>query len=513
MNAIKTLDSLSAWSRGVDDLRGAFVVVGREAIWIPTEASTSAVASALRYFIGGLPHDLLGLAGAALRGENHPKARPEPEPQTAKLFAAVHGKDTAFIALRWNEDREPWVAGISQSGRLPTGRLSPVRILGERQIDLGDATLSISSSESTCPEPTFEGPDEQLVRPILRSLTTDPSSDHSAKRSLGEALERYAMGSVPHSRLRYGAAQDLPGAYLDPSTVVSYTEAQRKRQGISGFSPTEETWWIEGTEVSRAEKRIWIPAALVFAPFPEIPPWTNSGIQSSNGAAYHLTPREAIVNGWLELVERDAFLRAWRHESSPILEVPPRSLPPIARSVRDWIQAQSQRNSVTIALLPSPTRVPVCAMVASGPTIGIAIGAGAAENISDALLSAACECACHVAYPAPAVASVHEVAYASDHAGYYRFGDRFRAAERLSRACETASTFAAPVAAATPRGYVVELEVPTPFPGHAVKVIDPSLIPLTFGHDNEPLGRHLREVHSLAEIDPVDGSPTPHPFP
>jgi hypothetical protein len=385
--------------------------------------------------------------------------------------------------------------------------------VGRRGLDLGDATLSICASESACPEPTFETSGAPM-RPALRSLTADPSSERSAERALGEALERYAMGSVPHPRLRYGAARDLPGENLDPSTLVSYSAAQRQRLGLKTFSPANETWWIEGTHIAHPDRRIWIPAVLIFAPFPGVPGWTNGGIQSSNGAAFHPDLPEALKNGWLELVERDAFLRAWRQGALPLLDIPSRSLPPIARSVKNWIREQDRHNSVTVALLPSPTRVPVCAMIASGPEIGIAIGAGAAETLSEAAISAACECACQVAFPVPPVASAPEVAHPIDHAGYFRFEDRFRAAKRLTQACRPASNLLrrSPVAI-EPRGYAVELESPAPFPGHAVKVIDPTLIPLTFGHDNEPLGRHFREADSLAEVDPVTDLAVPHPFP
>jgi YcaO cyclodehydratase, ATP-ad Mg2+-binding len=511
---IKTLGSLGAWSRDADDLRGAFVVIGREALWVPPGASTSAVAPALRYFIGGLPSDLLGKASAALRGENYQESPPGPSPPPARLHEAVRGNETAFIALSWREDLVPCVTGESQPDRLPAGRLSPVRVLDQKRLYLDNATLSFCASESVCPEPTFETPGSQPIRPTLRSLTADPSSERSAQRALGEAIERYAMGSVPHPRLRYSAGRDLPGEYLDPSVVVSYTTAQRQRLGMKAFSPADEAWWIEGAPIAHPERRIWIPAVLVFAPFPEVPAWTNIGIQSSNGAAYHPDPREAIKNGWLELVERDAFLRTWRQDAFPLFDIPPRSLPPIAGSVQRWIRARDGRNRVMTTLLPSPTRVPVCAMIASGPEIGIAIGAAAAATISEAASSAACECACNVAFRAPSVARARDVAQPIDHVGYYRFGDRFQAAERLARSSRPGPAPANRSSATLiPRGYTVELEVPPPFPGYAVKVIDPTLIPLTFGHDNEPLERHLCEVNSLAEVDPVTDLAAPHPFP
>jgi hypothetical protein len=153
-------------------------------------------------------------------------------------------------------------------------------------------------------------------------------------------------------------------------------------------------------------------------------------------------------------------------------------------------------------------------MIASGPEIGIAIGAAAAATFSEAASSAACECACNVAFQPPSVARARDVTQPFHHAGYYRFGDRFQAAERLARSSRSGPTPARRSSATlVPKGYTVELEVPPPFPGYAVKVIDPDLIPLTFGHDNEPLERHLREVSSLAEVDPMTDLSTPHPFP
>jgi hypothetical protein len=510
---VRRLDSLSAWTTGANDLRGAFLALGHEALWVSPGASIGDVAAVLRYFIGGLPQDLLCQAGAALRGEELPqKADGTPTPSLARLRKAVDGSGSVAVALRWGENLEAQISGSYNPGRLPEGRLSPVRQLHREPLELGDETLSICASESACPEPTFETNGLNPIRPALRSLTADLSPQRAEERALGEALERYAMGSVPHARLHRCAARELDGEYLDPSSVVSYTAPQRQRQRLSVFSPEEETWWIPGKQLDRPERWAWIPAALVFAPFPSVPAWTNGGIQSSNGAAYHPAKEEAIRNAWLELVERDAFLQVWR-QALPSRKIPLSGLPPIARSVQAWIRTRDSQNRVITALLPSRTGIPVCVMIASGPEIGLCVGAGAAESVAKAACSAACECAVQVAFPAPAVASASDVAHPVDHAGYYRFDCRFRAANRMMETCRAAPDFiprpAVPIA---PRGYVVELDLPAPFPGHAVKVIDPALIPLTFGHDSEPLARHFLAARSLAEVDPDTHLSAPHPF-
>jgi hypothetical protein len=507
---LSTLADLAAWSRGRKDLRGTFLTIGQEALWIPGDAASEELARTLRYFIGGLPADWLQRAAGVLRGDVATPLESEPNIPSAALIHAVQQQRESFVALQWDTGLPPSVTGVGPRGT-PTGRLAPARVVSVSSLPVGDTSLTVCVADSACPEPTFEAPDAPLVRPTLRSVTIGPDASETQARAFGEALERYALGLVPTSRLRLAAARELDGPCLDPSAYLEYARAQCARQSLERFSPVEPIWWVQGTDVVDQETLMWIPAALVFAPFPQIPPWTNAGVQNSSGAAFHPTNAQAIASAWLELVERDAFIRAWRLPAS-VCAVPERDLPTAAAAAIGWIRQLDDANRVAAGVLASTTGVPVWAVFASGPAIGICIGA-AAGDFEAAVVKAACECLCQAAFRPPAVESPHDVRGPDGHAGFYCFGDRFRSADRLFDALVPAprppQSLNQPAA---PRGYVVELETPAPFRGHAVKAIDPGLIPMTFGFDAEPLARLLRVQSPLAGVHEISHVAVPHPF-
>src|SRR5439155_5927506 len=76
--------------------------------------------------------------------------------------------------------------------------------------------------------------------------------------------------------------------------------------------------WVEGADLSRG-CAAWLPAQLVYLPpFPDEAP---IGYSTSSGLAAAPTFDEAVLRGLLELVERDAFMLAWRNRLSlPLLD-------------------------------------------------------------------------------------------------------------------------------------------------------------------------------------------------
>jgi hypothetical protein len=248
----------------------------------------------------------------------------------------------------------------------------------------------------------------------------------------------------------------------------------------------------------------------VFAPFPDIPQWAHWGVQTSNGAAFHPNLDQAIDAAWLELVERDAFLRTWRL-GLDIRAVATERLPTTAKEIVRWIVAKHENTRVAVGLLAHKP-APVWIVFASGPDIGVCIGA-AAGRFRRSVDKAAGECLGQVLFPSPPVEAPESVKGPTDHLGYFRFGQRFRSADRLFNSLlHDESMHLLSFKDASPRGYYVELELPAGVDGHAVRVIDPDLMPMTFGFDAEPLGRLLSQQALLVDVAPSTDLASPHPF-
>lgn len=508
---LASLPDLLDWARGRCDLRGKFLVLGQEALWIPETAASADLAATLRYFVGGLPREWLLAASAALRGVGAEPPAGCPPTAAAGLVAAVRADPNSITALGWTDTITLTVTGTNRGG-LPTGRLAPAAVVSTANISIGTERLSLCVSRSLCPEPTFETSDRLTWRPELRSMTLGVDHAETQERALGEALERYALGTVPFNRLSNATAYELDSPFLDPSTFLAYSPRQRERQGLAEFAADRAEWWVCGRDLGGRNDTRAIPAAIIFAPFPYIPQWTNAGVQNSSGTAFHPDPDRAVQTAWLELVERDAFLRAWRL-SWPMGAVRRRHLPQVAVAVCDWITMQHRRNTVVVAALASPTGVPVWAVFATGPTIGVCVGS-AAGNFERSVTKAACECLAQTMFSIPALENQRYVRAPHEHAGYYRFAGRYAEAERelLARLSAPATDFP-PCKDPTPRGVAVDLDVPWPFPGAAARVVDASLIPMTFGFDTEPVGRLRQSQPQLYDVDEHSDVAAPHPFP
>ena len=144
--------------------------------------------------------------------------------------------------------------------------------------------------------------------------------------ALAEALERgglRASGGEPTRRARMA---DLEGA-IHPNDIELFSDAQlRRAEGLAAFGmlgvPDDaghrpvplpfdveaEHDWSPVADLRTGEVR-WLPSSLVWFEWPGLPLGAYRG--SSNGAAAGNTLEEAVLQGLLELVERDSVALWW----------------------------------------------------------------------------------------------------------------------------------------------------------------------------------------------------------
>lgn len=147
-------------------------------------------------------------------------------------------------------------------------------------------------------------------------------TDASARASaLGESIERYAgVFQGDEARLR-ARGSDLDGPALSPRELMQHSarqERERARWNASGslttwvpepFDPALEIDWSPAW--SLVDGRVsYVPTAWAYYvyPFGDRPPFAAA---DSNGCAAGLTLTEAVLQGFLELAERDAVALWW----------------------------------------------------------------------------------------------------------------------------------------------------------------------------------------------------------
>ncbi|WP_405678093.1 TOMM precursor leader peptide-binding protein [Streptomyces sp. NBC_00868] len=164
--------------------------------------------------------------------------------------------------------------------------------------------------------PTLAG-----LRAGLRSLSGGKglSEEEARTSALGEAVERYSATRQGDEPVVRGSYRALGPAALHPNAVQLYADRQfadRERINARGdrlqyvpprFDEDRPTDWTPVWSLTEGVQRL-VPTALLY--FSEEP--SPDGLfADSNGNAAGSSPEDALVQGFLELVERDAVALWW----------------------------------------------------------------------------------------------------------------------------------------------------------------------------------------------------------
>lgn len=363
--------------------------------------------------------------------------------------------------------------------------------------------------------------------------------------AVGEAVERYSASFVPEQGLVRATAADLGDEAVGPGRVKLF----RKDQYGPGFpfapfTPGSRIRWTRGE--SLAGDPCWLPAQLVYlaAPAADEP---VIGHATSSGLACGGSREEAARGGFLELIERDAFLIAWHNRLSlPRIDVAgDRGLCRLATRI-----AAATGSTLRVVDLTPIADVPTALAIVRGNGIDpvtLAVGAACAPTARLAWTNAVCEAFATRAWARSLVrlrpsrtfergfADVstfedHVHLYAlPDHAGYTDFlhssSDTHDVRDIPSLAGETPSEQLAAVSAilagSGATGYVVDVTPPDIAAAGltTVRAFSPELCPLDALHTARFLGPDRLYVEACRRglratpLAPDEITPYPHPFP
>jgi ribosomal protein S12 methylthiotransferase accessory factor len=200
---------------------------------------------------------------------------------------------------------------------------------------------------------------------------------------LGEAIERYAGGSVDPRTIVYARRGELDGASLDPRDLVLYDPQQYVALPYQPYAETSVLGWVRGRSLVSGA-RVYLPALAAYMDYQAQHPSEYLFPVTSNGLAAGASLTQAILAATYEVLERDAFMITW-FGRLPTRRVDPLTHPEAA--IRAVCRAY-QRRGVDLGLWQVPTDHPCAVFLALGlqqpGSTGPAVIAGLGADLTPA---------------------------------------------------------------------------------------------------------------------------------
>ncbi|SHL63586.1 YcaO-like family protein [Streptomyces yunnanensis] len=152
--------------------------------------------------------------------------------------------------------------------------------------------------------------------------------------SIAEALERYSICSWHDDDITVAAEAELTEDFVSPTRWprCSAHEFARDDCGLVPYDPAVPIRWVRAWSLTRGCP-VLVPAIAVYLHMAPHSPSERFIRGITTGAAVHSDIRSAVLGGLLEVVERDALSLAWLHRLRlPQLSVDPELLEPSVRA-------------------------------------------------------------------------------------------------------------------------------------------------------------------------------------
>ncbi|GLF97394.1 YcaO-like family protein [Streptomyces yaizuensis] len=160
------------------------------------------------------------------------------------------------------------------------------------------------------------------------------TADRARLISVAEALERYSTCAWDDDEMVVAAENDLTEEYVSPSRWprCSPAELARDECSMAPYDPSVPIRWVRAWSLTRRVP-VLVPAISVYLHMPYHSRSERFTRGITTGAAVHSDVRAAVLNGLLEVVERDAIALVWLQRLRlPELIVDPDRLDPATRA-------------------------------------------------------------------------------------------------------------------------------------------------------------------------------------
>jgi ribosomal protein S12 methylthiotransferase accessory factor len=182
--------------------------------------------------------------------------------------------------------------------------------------DPGDPPLYFSVAIPSNPNVFLKDTDGLLEVVASGIGETKLQANNSA---VGEAVERYCAGYIQKDKILYVNQGDLKEPSLNLHKYPLYSRAQYESPEFPyhPFSQEKTVGWVKGKNLTKSQIDTYVPAAFVwdsYRPLRQDELFITYGIVT--GSACGKTINDAIINGLLEIIERDSFMIMWYNQLS-----------------------------------------------------------------------------------------------------------------------------------------------------------------------------------------------------
>jgi ribosomal protein S12 methylthiotransferase accessory factor len=264
--------------------------------------------------------------------------------------------------------------------RVVSPRVGIVRKVELARLDAGDPPVRIAESHPARPLGRNGG------RAINEGGGAALSGTVAKIKAVAESVERYCA-AFPQRPRRHCAWSELKEDATPPAAFSLFSEEQHLSQGFpfARFDRDTPVQWVRGHALTSRQPR-WVPAALVHLPHHPVEGEPKIAASISTGLAAGADESSATASALLEVVERDAFMLAWRHR----LELPAIDLDDLGPGEEAHLLAALRSTGMRCRalLLTQDIPVPVVLVVLQGRSStqpAVVLGAGAAAHPRRAL--------------------------------------------------------------------------------------------------------------------------------
>jgi ribosomal protein S12 methylthiotransferase accessory factor len=192
---------------------------------------------------------------------------------------------------------------------------------------------------------------------MISGAGTGADDNHSLIPALVEGLERYSACTYTPDQFIWATAEELGDRALDLDKIPRCSELELAHSRCPLVLPDKKASlrWVQGLSLHDG-RTVYIPAVMVYLYAGFATPAERIWVPISTGCAGHVSYEQAIVNGILETIERDALSIVWLQK----LPLPRIDIDTVAPSLSFyWERYQRSSEELEISFFDATTGVGV----------------------------------------------------------------------------------------------------------------------------------------------------------